>query len=223
MKLGGIDKPWWTVVGVVGDIHQHGLDQAPNMQFYVPHAQWPFPDSNMSVAIRTAGPPGLMAAAARQAIRSLDSNQPISRVVPLEDYVGLSVQDRRFSLILLGVFAAIALLLCAVGIYGVTAYAVALRTREIGIRMALGAERRNMLELLLRQGMLPVLGGVVLGMAASAALTRFIASMLFQVKASDPTTFVLVSMLLVGVAALACWLPAWRATQVDPVVALRYE
>jgi len=223
VKLGGIDQPWWTVVGVVGDIHQVGLDQSPTMQFYVPHAQWPFPDSNMSFAIRAVGRPEDMARAARQAIRSLDSNQPISQVVPLGDYVGLSVQGRRFSLILLGAFAAIALLLSAVGIYGVTAYTVALRTREIGIRMTLGAERGDMLKLLLRQGLLPVVGGVLLGLAASAALTRLLASMLFEVTPTDPATLVFVSALLVGVAAFACWFPARRATEVDPVVALRYE
>lgn len=223
VKLGGIDKPWWTVVGVVGDVHQRGLDFAPDMQFYVPHAQWPFPDSDMTFAIRTDGPPGALAQAARQAIRSLDSNQPISRIMPLEDYVGLSVQGRRFSLVLLAAFAVIALLLSTVGVYGVTAYTVALRTREIGIRMALGAQGRDVLALLLREELLLVLGGIALGIAASAALTRFLASMLFEVKPTDPATFVLVATLLAAVAGLACWFPTRRATTVDPLVALRYE
>jgi putative ABC transport system permease protein len=193
------------------------------MQFYVPHAQWPFPDSDMIFAIRTAGPPEAMAGAGRQTIRSLDPNQPISRVMPLEDYVGLSVQGRRFSLVLLGAFAAIAFLLSVVGIYGVTAYTVTQRTREIGIRMALGAQRRDMVMLVLRQGLLAVLGGVALGIAISAVLTRFLASMLFEVKPLDPATFMLVPVLLVGVAVLACWLPARRAMLVDPVVALHHE
>jgi putative ABC transport system permease protein len=223
VKLGGIDTPWWTVVGVVGNIHQQGLDLAPIMQFYVPHAQWPFPDSDMSFAIRTAGSPGAIAAPARQTIRSLDANQPISRVLPLEDYVGLSVQRRRFALVLVGAFAAIALLLSLVGIYGVTSYTVAQRTREIGIRMALGAQRRNLLALLLGRGSLLVLGGIVLGTAVSALLTRFLASMLFEVKPTDPATFVFVSVLLGAVALLACWLPAHRAMRVDPMVALRHE
>ncbi|HJX84061.1 MAG TPA: FtsX-like permease family protein, partial [Candidatus Angelobacter sp.] len=152
-----------------------------------------------------------------------DSNQPLSRIMPLEDYIGLSVQDRRFSLFLLGTFAAIALLLSVIGIYGVTAYTVAQRTREIGIRMALGARRRDMAVLVLRQSLLAVLSGVALGTVISAALTRFLASMLFEVKAIDPLTFILVPSLLVGVALLACWIPARRATLVDPVVALHHE
>jgi len=143
--------------------------------------------------------------------------------MPLEDYVGLSVQARRFSSILLAAFAAIALLLSALGIYGVTAYSVAQRTREIGIRMALGAQEKEVFALLLRQSVVLVVFGVALGVATSAALTRFLASMLFGVRPSDPATFVSVVFLLVGVAALACWIPARRAMRVDPMVALRYE
>jgi putative ABC transport system permease protein len=116
VKLGGLDKPWCTVVGIVGDVRQQGLDQAPTMQFYVPHAQWPFPDNGMTFAIRTAGAPAAMAETVRQTLRSLDSNQPISRVTPLDGYVGLSVQGRRFSLVLVAAFAGIALLLSVVGI-----------------------------------------------------------------------------------------------------------
>lgn len=223
VKLGGLDRPWWTVAGVVADVHHSGLDIAPNLQFYVPHAQWPFPDSDMIFAIRTAGPPGTLAPAAQQAIHALDPAQALSRVMPLEDYVGLSVQGRRFTSILLAAFAAIALLLSALGIYGVTAYSVAQRTREIGIRMALGAQRKEVFALLLRQSVFLVAFGVALGVATSAALTRFLASMLFDVRPTDPATFVSVVFLLAGVAALACWVPARRAMRVDPVVALRYE
>jgi putative ABC transport system permease protein len=223
VKLGGLDKPWCTVVGVVGDIHQSGLDQTPTMQFYVPHAQWPFPDSGMTFVIRTAGAPTAMAGTARQSIRSLDSSQAISRVIPLEDYVGLSIQGRRFSLLLVGSFAGIALLLTVVGIYGVTAYTVGQRTREIGIRLALGARQSSILRLLVAQGSLLVLGGVALVLAASAVLTRFLASMLFEVKPTDPVTFVLVPLLLAAVAVAACWFPARRAMRVDPIVALRHE
>jgi len=211
------------VVGVVGDIHQSGLDQAPTMQFYVPHAQWPFPDSAMTFVIRTAGAPAAMAETARQNIRSLDSSQAISRVISLEDYVGLSVQGRRFSLLLVGSFAGIALLLTVVGIYGVTAYTAGQRTREIGIRMALGARQSSILALFVRQGSLLVLGGVALGIAVSAVLTRFLASMLFQVEPIDPLTFVFVPSLLAAVAIAAGWLPARRAMRVDPIVALRHE
>jgi putative ABC transport system permease protein len=223
VKLGGVDRPWWTVVGVVGNIHHYGLDLVPTMQFYVPHAQWPYPDSEMTFAIRTAGSPDSLVPAARKALHALDSTQPLSRVMPLEDYVGLSVQGRRFSLILLGAFAAIALFLSMLGIYGVTAYYVTERTREIGIRMALGAQPREVLTLLMRQTSAPVVWGVVLGVASSALLTRFLASMLFEVKPTDPETFLSVVIVLTGVAALACWIPARRATRVDPVVALRYE
>jgi len=222
-KLGGVDLPWWTVAGVVADVHHSGLDIAPAMQFYVPHAQWPFPDSDMTFTIRTAGPPGTLAPAVQKAIHSLDPTQPLSRVMPLEDYVGLSVQGRRFASILLAAFAAIALLLSALGIYGVTAYGVAQRTREIGIRMALGAQQREVFALLLRQSVVLIASGVALGVAASAALTRFLATMLFDVRPTDPATFLSVVFLLVGVAALACWIPARRAMRLDPVAALRYE
>jgi putative ABC transport system permease protein len=223
VKLGGLDQPWWTVAGVVADIHHSGLDVAPTMQFYVPHAQWPFPDSDMTFTIRTSGPPSSLSSAAQQAIHLLDPTQPLSRVMPLDDYVGLSVQGRRFSSILLAGFAAIALLLCALGIYGVTAFSVAQRTREIGIRMALGAEEKEVFSLLLRQSVVLVAFGIAVGVATSAALTRFLASMLFEVRPTDPATFLSVVVLLVGVAALACWIPARRAMRVDPLVALRYE
>jgi putative ABC transport system permease protein len=223
VKLGGVGLPWWTVVGVVADVHHAGLDVAPAMQFYVPHSQWPFPDSDMTFTIRTAGSPATLASAAQQAIHAVDSTQPLSRVMALEDYVGISVQGRRFSSILLSAFAVIALLLSALGIYGVTSYSVAQRTREIGIRMALGAQRKEVFALLLRQAVFLVVFGVALGVIASSALTRFLASMLFEVSPTDPATFLIVVFLLVGIAALAYWIPARRAMRVDPIVALRYE
>lgn len=223
VKLGGLDKPWWTVVGVVGDVHHIGLDSPPDMQMYMPHAQWPYPDSDMTLVIRTAGPPGALAPAAMQAIHALDATQPLSRVMPLEDYIGLSTQSRRFALILIGAFAAMALLLSVIGIYGVTSYAVARRTREIGIRIALGAQHGEVLGLLLWQGMLPAISGIIVGVVASIALTQFLGSMLFDVRPRDPLTFASVVLLLIAVAALACWIPARRATRVDPVVALRHE
>jgi len=223
VKLGGLDRPWWTVVGVVAGVHHSGLDIAPTKQFYIPHAQWPFPDSDMTFTIRTAGPPDTLTSAVRQTIHALDPTQPLSRVMPLEDYIGLSVRGRRFSSILLAAFAAVALFLSALGIYGVTAYSVAQRTREIGIRIALGAQPKEVFALLLRQWVVLVVFGVALGVAASAALTRFLASMLFDVRSSDPPTLVSVVFLLMGVAALACWIPARRAMRLDPIVALRSE
>jgi putative ABC transport system permease protein len=223
VKVGGLDHSWLTVVGLVADVHHVGLDAAPDMQVYIPHAQWPFPDSDMTFVLRTEGPPTALASAARRAIHALDATQPFSRIMPLDAYVVLSVQGRRFALALIGAFAAIALLLSVVGIYGVTAYGVAQRTREIGIRRALGAPRSAVLGVLLRQGLLHILAGTVLGVAASVALTRFLASMLFEVKPTDPMTFGVVVALLAGVAILACWIPARRAMRVDPMVALRYE
>ncbi len=223
VKVGGLDHPWMSVVGIVGDVHHMGLNAAPDLQFYVPHTQWPSPDSDMTFVMRTSGSPNALSSAAQQTIHSLDGSQPLSRVMPLEDYVGISVQSRRFSLVLLGAFAAIALLLSVIGIYGVTAYSVAQRTREIGIRMALGAQRGEVLGLLLKEGLLLVAFGVVVGVAASVVLTRFLASMLFGVKPTDPTTFASVVVLLITVAALACWIPARRAMAVDPIEALRHE
>jgi putative ABC transport system permease protein len=223
VKLGGLTHPWMTVVGVVGDVHHVGLDAAPTMQFYVPHTQWPFPDTDLTFVVRTAGRPAALAPAIRQELHSIDASQPVSRVMPLEDYVGLSMQDRRFSLILLGVFAVMALVLSVVGIYGVTAYTVARRTREVGIRMALGARRSEVLALLLRQVSAPVLVGLGAGLAASLGLTRVLASMLFGVTPTDPATFAAVVIVLAGVAALACYIPARRAMRVDPTVALRSE
>jgi len=223
VKLGGLDNPWMTVVGVVGDVHHAGLDAAPTMQFYVPHAQWPFPDSEMTFVVRTTGPPAVMAPAIRQALHALDASQPVSHVMPLEDYVGLSVQDRRFALILLGVFAVIALVLSVVGIYGVTAYTAARRTREVGIRMALGARRSEVVTLLLRQVSTPVVAGIGVGLVASFGLTRVLANMLFGVTPTDPVTFACVMVGLAGVAALACYIPARRAVRVDPTIALRCE
>jgi putative ABC transport system permease protein len=177
----------------------------------------------MIFVIRTGVYPTAISSAAQRAIHSIDPTQPISRVTPLENYVGLSLQGRRFALILIAAFAAIALALSIVGIYGVTAYSVAQRTREIGIRVALGARRRELLGLLLRQGMLLIVCGVIAGVLSSFALTRFLASMLFDLQPTDPLTFASVVLLLVAVSACACFIPAWRAMRVDPMVALRYE
>jgi len=223
VKVGGVNGPWLTIVGIVGDVHHVGLDYAPNMQMYIPHAQWPFPDSDMTIVLRTTGPPDVVVPAARQVLQSLDATQPLSHVMPLDDYVSLSMQRRRVASVLLSAFAAIGLLLSMVGIFGVTAYSVAQRTREFGIRMALGAERIQMLGLLLRGCMLLVAVGIAAGLIASAMLTRFLASLLFGVKAVDLPAFSVVALLLAAIAAVACWIPARRAMRVDPIVALRYE
>ncbi|HKM89211.1 MAG TPA: ABC transporter permease [Candidatus Acidoferrales bacterium] len=223
VKLGGTDKPWWTVVGIVGDVHQGALDARPNMQFYVPHAQWPYPDSDMVLAIRTSGPAAGMISAIRQVIHSVDPNQPVSRIMTLQEYIGASVGSRRLVLILLNIFAGIAVSLAIVGIYGVASYTVAQRTHEIGIRMALGAQRHAVLGMLLGQGLALALAGIGIGIAASFELTRFLGSLLFGVTPTDPATFAVVSLLLAGAALAAFYLPARRAMRVDPLVALRYE
>ncbi|HEX2664854.1 MAG TPA: ABC transporter permease, partial [Candidatus Acidoferrum sp.] len=223
VKLGDVSKPWWTVIGVTGDVRHVGLDAVPDMQMYIPHQQWPYSDSQMIFVIRTGGSAAAISSAAQHAIHSIDPTQPISRVAPLENYVGLSLQGRRFALILIAAFAAIALALSIVGIYGVTAYSVAQRTREIGIRVALGAGCRELLGLVLSQGMLLIICGVIAGVLSSFAFTRFLANMLFDVQPTDPLTFASVVLLLVAVSAGACFIPARRATRVDPMVALRYE
>src|SRR5262252_1316528 len=223
IQLGGRydDKEWMTIVGVVGDVRQYGLDQPSNMAAYIPLAQ----DLSFgyNVAVRTTGDPRRMAQTVRQAFLSADNTQPVFHVRPLEDYVAESLAARRFTLMLLGLFGWLALVLAAVGIYGVISYAVSLRTREFGIRMALGAARKDVLQMVLRQGLKLAATGLVLGIVASVAFTRFLTALLFQVKPADMMTTLAVLLMLAAVALLANYLPAHRASHVDPNVALRYE
>jgi putative ABC transport system permease protein len=176
-----------------------------------------------NLVIRTAGEPAGLAAAVRKEVGALDSQQPVAAVKPMAQWLSESVAQPRFRTLLLGVFAGIALLLSVLGIYGVMSYVVAQRTREVGIRMALGAGRFDVLRLVIGQGMRLALTGVALGLAAAYGLTRLLASLLFNVSATDPATFIAIALLLAGVASLACYVPARRATKVDPMVALRYE
>jgi putative ABC transport system permease protein len=177
----------------------------------------------MTLIVRTAGDPANMTAAIRSQVLSLDKEQPISNIKTLDKFVATSIAQQQFSMLLLGVFAAVALMLAAIGIYGVLSYAVTQRTHEIGIRMALGAGRRDVLRLVVGQGMLLTLIGVATGLVAAFALTRLMSTLLFGVSATDPLTFSLIALLLVAIALLACWIPARRATKVDPMIALRYE
>jgi len=215
------DKEWMTIVGVVGDVQQYGLDQPSNMAAYIPLAQ----DLSFgyNVAVRTTGDPRRMEQTVRQAFLSADNTQPVFHVRPLEDYVAESLAARRFTLMLLGLFGGLALVLAAVGIYGVISYAVSLRTREFGIRMALGAARKDVLQMVLRQGLKLAATGLVLGIVASVVFTRFLTALLFQVKPADTMTTVAVLLMLAAVALLANYLPAHRASHVDPNVALRHE
>jgi putative ABC transport system permease protein len=209
------------IVGVVGDVKHWGLDDEPEAFLYMAHAQ--VPDPGMTIAVRSAVDPSSMAATVRRETQAMDRDLPVFDIKSLEQRLDESSSQRRLTVFLLGIFAAVALLLAAVGIYGVMAYSVTQRTHEIGIRMALGAQTGDVVRLVLSQGMLLALVGVCLGVGASLALTQLIKKMLFHVSASDPTTFALVSLALAGVALVACLVPARRATKVDPMVALRYE
>ena len=210
-----------TVVGIVGDVHHYTLDAAPTMQFYIPVLQ--SETSDLIFAVRSAGDPSQIANAVRHAIRTVDETLPIYRVVPMSEYVAATMANRRLALILLGSFAAIALALSVVGIYGVTEYSVAQRTREIGIRMALGAQSQQVLQLMLRQGVTLAIAGVVLGAVFSFLLVRFLRGLVFGVTTTDPVTFLGASAILMAAAALACWVPSRRVLSVDPMIALRHE
>jgi putative ABC transport system permease protein len=209
------------IVGVVGDVKADGLDSSTRPMIYWPYPQ--FPGVFNALVIRAEGDPMNIVAAVKSQVWSVDREQPLSGIQPLEDVIAGSVAPRLFNMLLLGIFAALALLLAAVGIYGVISYTVAQRTREIGVRMALGARRADVIKLVVRQGMSLALAGVGAGLAASFALTRLMANLLFGVRPSDPLTFGVIASLLGAVALLACYLPARRATKVDPLVALRSE
>jgi putative ABC transport system permease protein len=215
------DGVWREVVGVVGSVKNGGLDAEGREQIYAPYTQ--FPRSTMYLVLHTESAPLSLLGAARAEVRALDRTVPVSEVKTLEQQLDGSVAIRRLSMTLLLVFALLALVLAAVGIYGVMSYSVSQRTHEIGIRMALGAQPADVLKLVVRQGMVLTLIGVAVGLAASFALTRFLSSLLFGVSATDPVTFAGVALLLAAVALAASYLPARRATKVDPMVALRYE
>ena len=227
-KIGDPDEPgkqWKEIVGIVADIRQMGLDEPVKAEMYFPHEQvtdW-LGFRPRDLAIRTTGDTTNLVSAVRQAIREVDPDQPVSNVATMAEVLGEEAAQRRMGMIMLVGFAALALLLASLGIYGVLAYFVTQHTNEIGVRLALGATPRNILFLVLKKGMGLTLIGVVIGIAASFAFTRWMSSLLFGVKAADPLTFIAVPLLLGIVALLACAIPARRATKVDPMVALRYE
>jgi putative ABC transport system permease protein len=224
IKFPGSEKnpqPWRTIVGVVKDVSQYALDKKPPMQIYVPHEQ--FPTSLSTIVVRTETEPTAMINAVRREILAVDKDQAVFNVTTLDQLMGESVLLRRFFMLLLLVFAALALILAAVGIYGVMSYVASQRTHEIGIRMALGAQASDVLKLIIGNGMTLALIGIAVGLAGAFALTRLMAGVLFGVSATDAVTFVTVSVGLVAIALLACYIPARRATKVDPLVALRYE
>jgi putative ABC transport system permease protein len=207
------------IVGVVGDTKTGSLTGEGDMQIYVPHAQdahWNF----MGLVIRTASDPAAFATTLRREVQAIDKDQPVYNVRTMDDVITNSLGTRRVSMQLFAVFAGAALLLAALGIYGVMAYSVTQRTQEIGIRMALGAQRSDVLGLVIRQGMTVSVIGLIVGLAGAFALTRVIGNLLYGVTATDPGTFVVIPLLLLFVALLACYLPARRAAKLDPIKAL---
>lgn len=212
---------WREIVGVVGDIRYSGLDDPGEAAIYTPFAQTPFLWSNL--LIRTSVPPQSLIQSVRGAIKSVDTSLEPANFITMEELVSDSVAQPRFYTVLLGAFALLALALAAIGIYGVMAYSVIQRTHEIGVRLALGAGSGDVLRLVLRQGMILAVIGTVIGLACAWAMTRLMSGLLYEVSSTDPATFTFVSLGLIAVAMLACWLPARRAAKVDPMVALRYE
>jgi putative ABC transport system permease protein len=215
-------RPWMTVAGVVKDVRQFELIIEPKPQMYIPYQQAEFFEPR-ALVIGTNFDPLSLAGTVRQTVWEIDKNQPVSDISTMEELVADSVARQRFSMLLLGIFASLALVLAAVGIYGVMSYSVAQRTREIGIRMALGAQRSDVLKMTIGGGLRLVLIGAAIGLVAALILTRVMSSLLFGVSPTDPLTFLSISLVLVSVAVLASYFPALRATRVDPMFALRYE
>ncbi|MBZ5625468.1 MAG: ABC transporter permease, partial [Acidobacteriia bacterium] len=221
IRLGGSDGPRLTVVGVVGDVHYLGLDEPVRRQFFRPYTQagWPV----MTTVIRTINAPTTFAPSVKKALASVLPDLPVSGFQTMEEVVQGSTGSRRFPMLLLSVFSVLALVLAAVGIVGVVAHSVAQRTHEIGIRMALGAESMDVLQLMVNSSMVWVLIGLAAGIAGSAGLTRLLSGLLYDVRPLDPVVLGGVSLLLAAVALLASYLPARRAARIDPIVALRCE
>jgi putative ABC transport system permease protein len=216
------DSPWREVIGVVKDVRQNDFVADPKLQMYFSYRQLKFLAPN-ALVVRTSVDPMSLAMSLRNAVWAVDKDQPVSNLRSMDDIVAAAMARQRFSTMLLGIFAALALVLAAVGIYGVMSYSVAQRTREIGIRLALGAQRGDVLRMTMGQGLKLVSMGVGIGLIAAFILTRVMASLLFGVNATDPTTFVVIPLVLMSVALLASYIPALRATKVDPMVALHYQ
>jgi putative ABC transport system permease protein len=222
IDAGGANGPWCTIVGIVGDVHGFGLDVAPRAEMYFPYAQSPG-SASLALVLRTTVPPESLVPTVQAVMSELDPNQPIYDLRPMTDLVASSLARRRFSLGLMLLFAVVALLLAAVGIYGVMAYTVAQRTHEIGVRVALGARPTDVMKMVVRDGMRLVLFGLGLGLAAALLLTRVVSSLLYGISTTDASTYVAIAAVLALVALVAVLLPARRATRIEPMVALRTE
>src|SRR5262249_7260446 len=221
----GSNQPWMTVVGVVADVKANGLDQPDDPTIYTPIFQkqeawrrW------ATIVIRSAGTsPMKLAPAMKKQVWNLDAQLPVVRVQPLTWYLEGSLAERRFNTLLLGILATMALALAMVGIYGVISYTVSLRTREFGVRMALGAVRSDLMRVVFGGALRMVGVGAVIWLLAAAGITRLLSSLLYHVSSRDPLTFIAITLLLFGVALIATYIPAHRATKIEPMVALRYE
>jgi putative ABC transport system permease protein len=225
INMGGIGPDgqpiWFEIVGVVADVRSLELNTEPSPELYTSYLQDPF--AGMSYVVRSAVEPESLIPAVREAVRQIDKAQPVAEVREMEQIVSEVAAQPRFNTLLLSLFAGVALLLAAAGIYGVMSYSVTQRTHEIGLRMALGAQTRDVIRLIVGQGIKLTLVGLALGLVCAYAMTRVMAALLYGVSPTDPTTFAGGALLLVVVALLACYIPARRATKVDPLVALRYE
>jgi putative ABC transport system permease protein len=225
VKLGRADanNPWLIVRGVVEDSAQGSLDVAVKPEIYFPLAQLAQRYRRMNLIVRADQEPMSLVGAVQSEVRAIDKDQPVYQIRTMEELVAESVATRRFAMLLLGLFSAVALILAAVGIYGVMAYSVTQRTHEIGIRMALGARAGDVIKLIVGQGLVLVGVGLALGLAGAFAATRLVSRLLYGVSSTDPLTFAGVTLLLAAIAFAASYIPARRATKVDPNVALRSE
>jgi putative ABC transport system permease protein len=214
-------SPWRTIVGIVADTRHKGLQEDPYPQMYGDYTQ--LARSSLTLVARTSSDPMSLVGAIRSQVQEMDKDQPLYNVRTMEQVLSNSIARPRFYMTLIAIFAGVAMVLAAVGIYGVISYSVTQRSHELGVRMALGANAGDIFKLVIKQGMALALIGVGLGVVGAFALTRLMESMLFKVSATDPVTFAVISLALIGVALVACFVPARRATKVDPMVALRYE
>jgi putative ABC transport system permease protein len=214
-------RPWLSIVGIAGDVRDTALESEAKPCLYIPYPQ--FPSSGMTLVVRGAVDPKPLIPAIRDEVWAVDKDQPVTDIKTMDQSIAESVSPRRFNAVLLASFASLALVLATVGIYGVMSYSVAHRTREIGIRVALGAQSSDVIKLVVGGGMFLVLTGVVIGLAGALALARVMTSLLYGVSATDAMTFAGVSVSLMAIAFFASYIPARRATRVDPMIALRSE